>query len=216
LKLTPVGWEFARSLDPEAVMYRLLLCRTPLYRACLGWLYGEATDVVNQDEVISYWRAHHPEGLGPERNDDRGHAVSFFHLCQAAELGTMTIGKRGQPARLRLLREELHALFHHGGAHPPAAVDVRTRIGPRRPKPGPLTRDAQRVFVSVCAGTEVGGQLRELFELCGVEVSLVARGGSGRPEQLPAHLLDGGVGTTGASSWWRPRTVTRTVTGVRS
>src|SRR5690606_1897861 len=34
--------------------------------------------------------------------DKEAAVVSFFSLCHAAELGTTTVGKRGQPARLRV------------------------------------------------------------------------------------------------------------------
>jgi hypothetical protein len=59
--------------------------------------------------------------------------VCFFQPCQAAGLGTQVIGKKGQPTRLRLDREELEG-FNAGGradATPPSA---------KRPPPGGRSR----------------------------------------------------------------------------
>ena len=100
LRLTQLGWEFARSLEPEARSYRLLLRNAPLFNAAIRWMWQQGLDVVTQDELADYWREEFSSALAhAERRRLTGSAVCFFHLCQAAELGTMTIGKRGQPAR---------------------------------------------------------------------------------------------------------------------
>lgn len=108
LMLTPLGWEFARSLEPEAWSYRSLLDAAPAYREALCWIQREDLEVVTEYDLAEYWEGYLP---APFARDNKGGlengAVCFFHLCQAAELGTMTIGKRGQPARLRILRAEL-------------------------------------------------------------------------------------------------------------
>ncbi len=67
-------------------------------------------DVFSNSEVAEYWKENYPDGLDDDRTSG-GSVVCFFHMCQAAELGTMTIGKRGHPARLRILRDELSAYF---------------------------------------------------------------------------------------------------------
>ncbi|MBA3715956.1 MAG: nucleotide-binding protein [Pyrinomonadaceae bacterium] len=73
------------------------------------WCYPR---VITHDEVVKYWQEHHSNALnGNDTKSVEGNVVCFFHLCQAAELGTMTIGKRGQPARLRVLHDELCKLI---------------------------------------------------------------------------------------------------------
>lgn len=108
LTLTPLGWEFARSLEPEAWAYRSLLDDAPAYREALRWIQRQDLEVVTEYDLAEFWEGSLP---APLALDDKGGlengAVCFFHLCQAAELGTMTMGKRGQPARLRILRAEL-------------------------------------------------------------------------------------------------------------
>lgn len=108
LKLAPLGWQFAKSLEPEAEAYRRLLGGTNLYQAALQWISEQELDLVTTGDVMEYWESTSPNiECGVEDVDLGKSVVSFFHLCQAAELGTMTIGKRGQPARLRIWRAAL-------------------------------------------------------------------------------------------------------------
>ena len=103
LLLTRRGREFARTLEPETRAYRALLGANPLYRAALTWIHRQGLDLVTYTDVASYLK----EEFGPllaaagAKGAEEG-VVCFFHLCQAAGLGTLTIGKRGQPARLRV------------------------------------------------------------------------------------------------------------------
>jgi hypothetical protein len=108
LLLTNLGREFARTLEPETRAYRSLLDSNPLYRAALEWVCRQGFDIVTYGDVATFLR----ERFAPLLNSadakltEEG-VVCFFHLCQAAGLGTLTIGKRGQPARLRVEREGL-------------------------------------------------------------------------------------------------------------
>lgn len=108
LTLTPLGWQFAHSLEPEARAYRDLLNSASFYRGALEWIQSEHIDVLTQDELACYWQKEFAWAfVNSDEKEIAGTIVTFFHLCQAAELGAMTIGKRGQPARLRVWREGL-------------------------------------------------------------------------------------------------------------
>jgi hypothetical protein len=141
VSLTRLGWEFARSLEPEALSYRLLLRKTAPFHAALGWMWEQDSEVFTQDDLADYWREEvAPSPDAADRRRCWESAVCLFHLCQAAELGVMTIGKRGQPARLRVLRDELRAFLHsdtnapHGRAEAaapePSKVSISRRRGP--------------------------------------------------------------------------------------
>jgi hypothetical protein len=107
LHLSQLGWEFARKLAPEAEAYRAVLDNTAPYRAALKWMHDERQDLVTHTQVAAYWQKFYTPGAGQDQKAIESSVVCFFHLCQAAEIGTMTIGKRGQPARLRVERDEL-------------------------------------------------------------------------------------------------------------
>lgn len=125
LLLTRRGRELARTLEPETRAYRALLDRNPLYRAALAWIHRQGLDLVTYTDVASYLK----EEFGPllaaagPKGAEEG-VICFFHLCQAAELGTVTIGKRGQPARMRVEREGLDEYVERRGA---ARVTTRAR-----------------------------------------------------------------------------------------
>ncbi|MDX6695899.1 MAG: hypothetical protein QOF02_3502 [Blastocatellia bacterium] len=110
LSLSALGWEFARRLEPEAQLYRTMLNATPAYRAALEWAFGQQLEIVTDADVAAHWLEHPAEvKLAANQKTIEGNVACFFHLCQEAELGLATVGKRGQPTRLRVDREELAA-----------------------------------------------------------------------------------------------------------
>lgn len=176
LKLSPLGWDFARSLEPEARIYRTLLSSLRPYQEALRWALDQHIDVICHEEIVAYWEQHCGDFLLWTNEKTRlATAVCFFHLCQAAELGTMTIGKKGQPARLRLLRHELGSYLE--SQHDNALendVDVL-----RRPT---------RVFLSSGGSDCVTHRITELLQLEGIESEVVER----------AVTPDGFIGKTSA------------------
>src|SRR5689334_7210678 len=107
LTLTPLGWELARRLEPEIEGFRGLLKRVPPYLAAVKWMHERKLEVVTSTDLLAFWSTvydldekHDPEAM-------RGAVTSFFSLCEAAELGTLTLGKRGHTTRLRVDHDEL-------------------------------------------------------------------------------------------------------------
>jgi len=107
LTLTPRGWELARRLEPEIEGFRELLHRVPPYLAAIKWMHERNLEVVTSTDLLVFWsevydldEKHDPEAM-------RGAVTSFFSLCEAAEVGTLTLGKRGHTTRLRVDHEEL-------------------------------------------------------------------------------------------------------------
>ena len=108
LRLSPLGWELAQRTDPEVAVFRKMLETNPQYMSALNWAYQHRLDRISHLDVIAHWSG--PEEMSASavrKSANKVNAICFFHLCQAAELGTVTLGKRGQPARLSLDREEL-------------------------------------------------------------------------------------------------------------
>src|SRR5712692_9033828 len=109
MKLSGLGREFASTLEPEAQIYRAMLDNTPAYRAVLEWIYQQNLDLVTYADIVEYWEEHFPEALQQGEKTTEGHVVSFLHLCHAAEIGMTTVGRKGQPSRLRVDHDELAA-----------------------------------------------------------------------------------------------------------
>ena len=101
-----------------------------------------------------------------------------MHLCQAAELGTLTIGKRGQPARLRVEFEELEAYLHSSRLEITAdgaaaeQLNVRRQMLPSRP----ASRQAKiRLYLSLQENSEDFIQLHALLEMLGFAGEIIER-----------------------------------------
>ncbi|MDQ3755301.1 MAG: hypothetical protein M3371_11295 [Acidobacteriota bacterium] len=181
LRLSALGREFARLLEPEAHVFRRVLRDVEAYHAALAWIDAEASEIVTHTNVAAFWCAAHPEIFEQcGEKDAEAQVVSFFHLCQAAELGWLTIGKRGQPARLRVEREELTAYLtpsersNDGPPHvgdqwvSPLAFSESDEPCAARQQMGDQTRSL-RVYVSGGRGTKFNRQLRDALTLAGIE-----------------------------------------------
>jgi hypothetical protein len=126
LGLSPLGWELAQRLEQEVPVFRTMLDSIPLYRSVLEWVHDHSLNHIIHPEVISYWEKHHPATIRASQKESiKVNAVSFFHLCHAAEVGTVILGKKGHPARLLIDREEL---------------EEHLRVAPSPPSPLTMTK----------------------------------------------------------------------------
>jgi hypothetical protein len=201
IRLSARGWEFARKLEPETQAFRDLLGDTELYHAALAWLHETHAELVTDADLAEYWRRRHAAAVGDgSEKTIKANVACFFHLCQAAEFGSLTIGKRGQPTRLRVDQDELESYLTsdftpgapgqspaevYGGARsslmsPPEPVSFRASAPSARP--GRL-----RVFISAGGGGQAAAQLRDTLELAEIESEVHERDGGG------AALVSGSV-----------------------
>jgi hypothetical protein len=160
-------------------------------------MHQQNLDLFTHADIAAYWQALYAASLEQNEKTMEGNVVCFFHLCQAAEFGTVTIGKRGQPARLRVEREEL-ASHLAGRSMPPLrepresreahAAETERRIAAvalnagaaARPTPAAASlttpmRDAERlrVFVSGSRRAKLVEQLQTVLELADIESRIV-------------------------------------------
>lgn len=181
LRLTPFGQEFAVRLRQEAEAYRVLLRGVESYSAALKWIYEEGLEVVPFDLVAALWRRQYPasEGLLDDETA-KGNVVCFFHLCQSADLGVVTLGKRTQPARIRVDRDELDRWVA-----PPGETEesrLAALYGARAPRPQ-AARPADgrvRFFVSYREHDGLARRFQEMLRLLDFEGSPVPRDGGVR------------------------------------
>jgi hypothetical protein len=108
LKLSPLGWELAKCLDPEVHVYRKVLSNTAPYHEGLEWIQEQELELVTHFDIGEFWREHHSNVLqGDGEEQLEAHAASFFHICHEAEVGALTVGRKGQPTRLHINADEL-------------------------------------------------------------------------------------------------------------
>ena len=179
LKLSPLGHELGCRLAPVAQVFRALLDSQEPYRAVLAWAARQGMDVIVQADVAGFWHEHHPQALAAaDERTIEGTVVCFFQLCQAAALGTVVIGKKGQPTRLRVEHEELLAYLategardHTLGTTEEALAAPYTRRAPREPH----APEALRVLVSRGRDVRLAEQVRAALDLADIESRIVER-----------------------------------------
>lgn len=193
LSLSPLGWELARRIEPEVSLFRAIIDSIPLYRSALEWIEKQSLDRISHPEVIAHWVERFSATVRDGReNAIKMNAISFFHLCQAAEFGTVTLGKRGQPARLQVDRVELaeHIRFA------PAALDTASAGGgdalklltlhklsshASSPSTGGLFRvERPCVLISCSLKSPIVEQVRATLDLVECEGEVVERGEIGK------------------------------------
>lgn len=195
LKLTPLGFQIARQLEPEAQLYRTVLDKTAAYRSALEWVFHQGLALVTHTDVAAYWHEQYTGAI--DVADEKGlesAVVCFFHLCQAAELGTVTIGKRGQPARLHVERRELAdyiradapsltvEMFSDERLHAeadPAKQRTESSKARWRDETHAASADGLRLLISHGKKAELVDQIRVTLGLADIESSVVERKGAG-------------------------------------
>jgi hypothetical protein len=172
LLLTRRGHEFARTLEPETRAYRALLESNALYRATLAWIQRQGLELVTHADVVAYLKDEFEPliaAAGPKGAEEG--VICFFHICQAAGLGTLTIGKRGQPARMRVEREGLDEYLAGRGAARDA-MRMRAEVGDRTGGEEEFGDTPPGTFLFISYGGQpahVVAQIQTVFELAGIK-----------------------------------------------
>lgn len=167
LKLTPLGWELAQCLNPEAEIYRTVLNNTPAYHGGLEWIHEQDLELVTHLDIGEFWRAHHPHVLQSDSEEQlEAYAASFFHICHAAEVGTLTVGRKGQPTRLHIYAHELDAYLH--GRQPLGAATDKVVV--RK-----ASSHVARVFISHSMALGLVKHITNGLELADLEFERVDR-----------------------------------------
>lgn len=180
LSLSPLGWEFSRKLGLEAELFRAILDRVEQYRAVLEFAHSQQLKLITYEDIARFWRTHYAETLDlHQAKTVEGNVVCFLHLCQAAELGSLTVGKRGQPARLRVDSEEMGIFIRSQWEMPVAEMGIKAEVRPVRLLQ-PVTNSPEtsrlRVFLSLHPANKHASQLQALLDLMGIDSELLERG----------------------------------------
>ena len=112
-QLTALGEELAKNTEAECEIHRQILRTVPAYRLAVEWIHGKNLKIATYLDVANFWQMSGGDlDLSPQTGENiESVIVSFFSLCHAAELGTATVGKRGQPARLSVRLDQMKAFL---------------------------------------------------------------------------------------------------------
>jgi hypothetical protein len=111
--LTPLGEELAKNTEAECEIHRRIIRAVPAYSKAVEWIFKQNLQIATYLDVANFWQLSGSDLALSRQNDENIEAVivSLFSLCHAAELGTATVGKRGQPARLSVRLDQIKAFL---------------------------------------------------------------------------------------------------------
>lgn len=120
LKLSKRGWDLARNSRPDTDIFGEILGSIPPYRSVLEWAFHQKMATITNVDVAAHWHEHHTSDSGEVKETTlKDQAVCFFHLSQAAGIGKLFIGRRGQQTRLEINKAALEAFVQGGPSEPP-------------------------------------------------------------------------------------------------
>jgi hypothetical protein len=183
VRLSALGWELARRIEPEIAIFRAALNDNPSYRSALEWALNQRLDRIAHPDLIAYWTEQNPPPAAADFiSAVKVKTICFFHLCQAAELGTVTLGKRGQPARLLIDKRELakHLQTDYGltmaegvgSALASAALRESGAVGRSAAAHG---AEKARVFISSADKSPIAEQAKAALTIAEYECEVVER-----------------------------------------
>jgi hypothetical protein len=111
LSLTERGRRLSKSTEKSKIYKEVIKLIRP-YNSCIEWAYYKKFESISNIEVGSYWHEHLSSEVGTANETTlKDMAVCFFYVCQAADLGKMIIGRKGQPTRLELNVDNLKSFI---------------------------------------------------------------------------------------------------------
>jgi hypothetical protein len=161
--LTPLGEELAKNTEAECEIHRRILRSVPAYLRAIEWIYGQNIKIATYLDVANFWQLSGGDlGLSRQNGENiEAVIVSLFSLCHGAELGTATVGKRGQPARLSVRLDQIKLFLD---APPAESVDFFSPPVFSRPRVYQFDkRAAENVS---CVYISAGSRERESENLC--------------------------------------------------
>ncbi len=182
LKLSPRGWELARKPQQETEVFRAIVDSIVPYHSALEWMHHQEFEAVTTNDVAQHWHEHHKDAAGKSGETTlKDGAICFFHMCQAAQLGKLTVGRKGQQTRLEIDRKALAEHIDAGPSAPPIdqpEVETAEETGKITAEDNvdepvsPLSRPSEskvKVFIAHGKNMKIVEQVQTMLELASIE-----------------------------------------------
>jgi hypothetical protein len=187
LRLGERGSTLVRHPDREQEVFRGIIGHIRPYHSALEWAHHQGMGALDTNDVASHWHEHHHDVVGDaNKNTLRENAVCFFHIAEAAGLGTITVGRSGRATRLGLDKEQLGMYVESGPSDPPwqddepeaeAEPENRSVVDPEQSEEQPPAAEAKvaeplRVFISHGSNKDVVEQIEVMLGLADIKAEV--------------------------------------------
>jgi len=105
------------------------------YRAMIERAVHRKEFTVTSTEVAEHWHRHFKDESSDNENTLNDQAVCFFQLAQGADLGTLVIGRKGQPTRFEFQPDNAEQFVHGQFSHPIFNDDSPILFEPKESEP---------------------------------------------------------------------------------
>ena len=204
MKLTERGRQVVR----ESGAYRSsVLCEivrdVPPYAAVVERAAHRGEDTITATEVAAHWHEHFRGEVSESEKTLNDQAVCFFQVAQGANLGTITIGRKGQPTRFEFDTDATRVFAE--GSTTPSIVQRRPSVDklPGHDQPeetvvpcdeGATIADTanwqnNRVFITHGKNSKILGQVKELVAYGKFE-PVVAKEHETAAKPVPKKVMD--------------------------
>lgn len=177
VSLSPLGAELAKHLTAEANIYREIIKKIYPYYSVLEWILQNKTNLVTYLEIVKFWNQTHPESFSLKgEKADENCVISFFYLCQSAELGMATVGRKGQPTRLIIEQDELRNFLETSNTfnYEPVSPNGKKRF-PAGFFPSNSSHRPPRLFVSCSDKSDFSQTIQEILEISDIPFEVQIR-----------------------------------------
>jgi hypothetical protein len=99
LKITDNGRAFVRSEADKAKVLSNVIRSTPPFLAVVERVAHKHEDTLTATDVAAHWHDHFKDDVGSTDEMLNAQAIVFFQVATGASLGTLIIGRKGQPTR---------------------------------------------------------------------------------------------------------------------
>ena len=185
LKLTERGREYSRaSKEKQKEIFQRIIRENRAYNIATEWIYHQNLEQVTNIDVASHLHEHCKDELGTDNeNTIRNQVVCYFYVAEAAGLGNLTIGRKGQPTRFSIDKEALSNFISEISLkestkteEPGKEQEVLEEIEPEEPsdevdKEIKTSKEAKppKVFITHGKNMEIVDQIKTMLELANLE-----------------------------------------------
>lgn len=203
MRLTEAGRRLAKDKGARrADVLREVISAVPPYAAVVERSVHKGEFTITATEVAAHWHQHFRAEVSDNDKILNDQAVCFFQLAEGADLGVLTIGRKGQPTRFDFDENTARTFVENGAAGadsiatgetlPEVApvVDTASAIkGAEITTPGKSSSKGNRIFITHGKNRKILEQVKEIVAYGKFE-PVVAEEHETPAKPVPEKVLD--------------------------
>jgi predicted nucleotide-binding protein len=189
LKLTERGREYSgASKEKQKEIFQNIIRENRAYNIATEWIYHQKFDQVTNIDIASHLHEHCKDELGTDNEQTiRLQVICCFNIAEAAGLGSLTLGRKGQPTRFSVDKDELSNFISETSFEKPKVKttvheeyiededldksEIKESISEHDIPEKEITKEMKppKVFITHGKNMEIVDQIKTMLELANLE-----------------------------------------------